>query len=512
MEEADSDASGSGRSVCTEVEMIARHLAPCMDKPDFLVYKNDLTKNPGAGESDRAALLQPSAMKVAMQLKLNAAPNLAIGKLACESAIGFVVDEKSKGDTAPWNLLSGETRKRYTTDMAAKVRTLCKHVASFYRRKGGPPKWYKKGLVDAGLQQPEDDEADDEGEDEAAPVRTGKPAAKVAEEDGSTDEVPIMRRPAAKTAATEDDEDEEDDGSVKRRPAAKAAGNVAPKVDYVFKYNENTCTALRISIKTGREEPADDTKGPDGDFMIAKWNDGTTWKYHKELHRQQKATTPKDLQFPQHVPPDGGKIIFKLKWDRGAFRLIVITKVKKDKSEEQQTQINSRYFDNEMAGIKAMEQRILSMYIRNPKTTKQDAMAEKMKFEKELKVQETEKQVDGGQASVKAVPPRKRPAAAAPSDVGEADNGKGEDAAETDTDPENTTPSKGTKRAVDSSASKGKKLLRVGVQKGIRPHTDGKDGPATQTAPKLTVGPPPTTRMHDALVQLSAADSSDDEK
>ena len=520
MADADSE-DGSGRSVCTEVELIARHLDECMDKPDFLVYKNDLSKNPGSGDVDKKALLQKSAMKIAMQIKERVSPNLSLGKLACENAIGYLVDEKAKGGKAPWNLIENDARKRYYTDMAAKVRTLCKHVASLYRRKGGPPRWYKRGLVKEGFAEPEDDEEDDEEDDDTPSVRKGKPAAKTAEE-----------------AEEEEEEEEEPEKHVRKRPAAKDDASKKPAgmqpddpatIRYVFKYNEYTFTALRINTKTCREEAADETIGPEGDFMIAKWKDGTTWKYPKELADHQKEGASHDL--PHHDLPCGGQVFFKMKRDRSNFRLILITKVKKDKTLEQQTQINCRYFENEKAGIKVMEQRILSMFIRNPNTTKQEAMAEKMTLEKELKELEKEKKENQpaeaqaiGAGSSGAAPARKRPAAAASIDAGATGNGEGEDA---DTAPEDAEEEKAEPKAEDRATPKGKKRAAVGsevkvekglqrmkidkgiVEKKVPPKTPPTTPPTMSRAAPPTA--PPTTQMQDAQKRLAESDSSAEE-
>ena len=532
-----SDASDSIRAVCTDVELLITVLRPLMTKPDFVVYKTDHTKCPES--SDKAALSADAAVAVAQSIRQQAAPNLSVGKIACENAIDYLITEKAKSAKPPWNLFDGESKKRYVTTTTARVRTLCMHVASFYRRKLGPPSWYKTVLQKHGFTDGLDLDADEAEEEEV--------------EGGDAGEDSVMRKPAGRGgSAARGEDDPEDKDTVKKRPAAaKPADDNAGsqlEVQYVYKFNENKNSAVRIHPRTRREELCDSSRPSDqGGFMVATWADGKEWRYPEALQQQEKPKSAK-IDLPSRDLPDGSTVYIEMKRDRDPnHKLILILRKFKDGTKEQQTQSTTRHFDSEEEGVKMMTTRIVEMFVRDPKTTKQQAMAAKMDLLKEIekKVEkecqkEAEKlakqEADTAAAPKRGAAARKRPAAAAPatdaaaaSDAEAASgNGEGENA-EAASDREGNTageeeeadaaaggaPStpaqkgKGKKRAAPGKRSTAKvPIQRIGVEKGITGAKAPKS--AKGSSPKKAISGPTGTLMGDARKQMVDENSSDD--
>ncbi|CAK0885332.1 unnamed protein product [Prorocentrum cordatum] len=485
-ETAQETATESTRAVCTDVELLTKVLRPVMTKPDFVVCKSDHSSFPVS--SDQAPLSADAAVLVAQSIRQQAAPNLSVGKVACENAIEFLVTEKAKTGKPPWSLFEGDSKKRYVRDMTARVRTLCMHAGSFYRRKLGPPQWCKAG-------EPE-----------------GTGAAK--------------KRPAA------------------AKPAGDSAGS---EVQYVYTFDENKNSAVRIQPSTRRVELCDSSRSSDqGGFTVATWADGKEWRYPEALHQQKEKPKSAKSGLPSKYLPDGSKVYVELKRDRGPnHELILIMRKPKDGTKEQQTQATTRHFDNEEHGVKVMTERILEMFVRDPKTTKQQAMAAKMDLLKEIEKtveaicqKEAEKlakpEADAAAAPKRGAAARKRPAAAKPAneeaaasgaeaasgnDMGEnaeaASDGEvytaGEGEADAAAGGAPSTPEqkgKGKKRAAPGTISTSKvPIQRIGIEKGIAGAKASKS--AQGTSPQTAIKGPTGTLMGDARKQLAEDDSSD---
>ncbi|CAK0826396.1 unnamed protein product, partial [Prorocentrum cordatum] len=493
----------STRAVCTDVELLTKVLRPVMTKPDFVVYKSDHSSFPVS--SDQAPLSADAAVLVAQSIRQQAAPNLSVGKVACENAIEFLVTEKAKTGKPPWSLFEGDSKKRYVRDMTARARTLCMHAGSFYRRKLGPPQWYKAAIA----------------------------------EQGYTDGINL----------NEDQGEPEGTGAAKKRPAAaKPAGDSAgSEVQYVYKFDENKNSAVRIQPSTRRVELCDSSRSSDqGGFMVATWADGKEWRYPEALHQQKEKPKSAKSGLPSKYLPDGSKVYVELKRDRDPnHKLILIMRKLKDGTKEQQTQATTRHFDNEEHGAKVMTERILEMFVRDPKTTKQQAMAAKMDLLKEIEKiveaicqKEAEKlakqEADAAAAPKRGAAARKRPAAAKPAneeaaasdaeaasgnDMGEnaeaASDGEvyaaGEGEADAAAGGAPSTPEqkgKGKKRAAPGKISTSKvPIQRIGIEKGI---TGAKASKSAQgTSPQTAIKGPTGTLMGDARKQLAEDDSSD---
>ncbi|CAK0863977.1 unnamed protein product [Prorocentrum cordatum] len=485
-ETAQETATESTRAVCTDVELLTKVLRPVMTKPDFVVYKSDHSSFPVS--SDQAPLSADAAVLVAQSIRQQAAPNLSVGKVACENAIEFLVTEKAKTGKPPWSLFEGDSKKRDVRDMTAGVRTLCMHVGSFYRRKLGPPQWYR---------------ADE-------PEGTGA----------------AEKRPAA------------------AKPAGDSAGS---EVQYVYKFDENKNSAVRIQPSTRRVELCDSSRSSDqGGFMVATWADGKERRYPEALHQQKEKPKSAKSGLPSKYLPGGSKVYVELKRDRDPnHKLILIMRKLKDGTKEQQTQATTRHFDNEEHGVKVMTERILEMFVRDPKTTKQQAMAAKMDLLKEIEKtveaicqKEAEKlakqEADAAAAPKRGAAARKRPAAAKPAneeaaasdaeaasgnDMGEsaeaASDGEvyavGEGEADAAAGGAPSTPEqkgKGKKRAAPGRISTSKvPIQRIGIEKGI---TGAKASKSAQgTSPQTAIKGPTGTLMGDARKQLAEDDSSD---
>ena len=512
-----SDASESTRAVCTDVELLITVLRPLMTKPDFVVYKTDHTQFPTS--SDKAALSAEAAVAVAQSIRQQAAPNLSVGKIACANAIDYLITEKAKSAKPPWSLFDGESKTSYVATTTARVRTLCMHVGSFYRRKLGPPSWYKAVLKKHGYTDGLDmdaDEADEEEDDDSAPV---------------------MRKPAGRGGSAAGGEDEpEDKGAAKKRPAAaKPADDSAGselEVQYVYKFNENKNSAVRIHPRTRREELCDSSRPSDqGGFMVATWADGKEWYYPEALQHHEKPKSAK-YALPSKDLPDGSTVYVEMKRDRDPnHKLILIMRKFKDGTKEQQTQSTTRHFDSEEDGVNVMTTRIVEMFVRNPKTTKQQAMAAKMDLLKEIEKTKAEAAAPEQGEAVRKRPAAAKPAteAAAASDAEAASgNGLGENAeaasdAEADTAGEEedadaaaggapSTPAqkgKGKKRAAPGKRSTAKvPIQRIGVEKGITGNKASKS--ADDASPQKAISGPKGTLMGDARRQLVDENSSDD--
>ncbi|CAK0828988.1 unnamed protein product [Prorocentrum cordatum] len=532
-ETAQETATESTRAVCTDVELLTKVLRPVMTKPDFVVYKSDHSSFPVS--SDQAPLSADAAVLVAQSIRQQAAPNLSVGKVACENAIEFLVTEKAKTGKPPWSLFEGDSKKRYVRDMTARVRTLRMHAGSFYRRKLGPPQRYKAVIAEQGytdginLNEDQDEEEGDADEEDSAPVR---------------------RRPSMRGGSAAGGEDEpEGTGAAKKRPAAaKPAGDSAgSEVQYVYRFDDNKNSAVRTQPSTRRVELCDSSRSSDqGGFMVATWADGKEWRYPEALHQQKEKPKSATSGLPSKYLPDGSKVYVELKRDRDPnHKLILIMRKLKDGTKEQQTQATTRHFDNEEHGAKVMTERVLEMFVRDPKTTKQQAMAAKMDLLKEIEKtveaicqKEAEKlakqEADAAAAPKRGAAARKRPAAAKPaneeaaaSDAEAASgNGMGENA-EAASDGEVYTAGEGEADAAAGGApstpeqkGKGKKraapgkistskvpIQRIGIEKGI---TGAKASKSAQgTSPQTAIKGPTGTLMGDARKQLAEDDSSD---
>lgn len=247
-----------GRNCC-DAKSLQHQLAPFVQRPDFLVYPNNMMK----GKLDRHVIVAKAAMLKAIQTVQS---NFCFTQRAVEEALHAIQVAHPE-----WKLQSKEA-SHWQGEMAKRVRTLCCHVAVLIRRKS-PPAWFKQVLAGEMDSKGEDNKREDTVDADLNDDNEEFLAEECADNEEDEEEFDEDEEDEEEEETQNDDEMPGDD-TVQKRPAANGfyyGFDPELKLAWRLPFGAPSTAAPEYSVRLFAPQGADLT-----DDAMAEWQDGSS--------------------------------------------------------------------------------------------------------------------------------------------------------------------------------------------------------------------------------------------
>ena len=138
-EEEEQEDKQKLRACCVDVELMERELDCHVDKQEFVIYNNKFEVR----RPDNQLIKQHA--KLIAHVRNKVAPNLSLAQKPTENALYLI------GRNREWDLPDA-LLQRWSEEMAARLRTLCRDAGSLLARKKWPG-WVKAAMEEHGVVQ-----------------------------------------------------------------------------------------------------------------------------------------------------------------------------------------------------------------------------------------------------------------------------------------------------------------------------------------------------------------------